>query len=151
MLSRRHRTAAVSTALAAAALVGLTGCEKPTPLVTLYSGDTSVKTEAMQYCESGQSAQDNTCTKYRREPPVLDVRPGDGVGVDVSRSLAADGWIVAVNGQRATELQQDHYTRIPGIPFDERGNARLDVYRVRREGENLIPRGQWQFVLRATS
>src|SRR4051812_28582385 len=97
----------VAIAVSAVALAGLTGCKEPTPLVTVVSGSSSVHRGAAIYCREGQSVDRHTCATGATKPTQLPVRPGDVVGIDVSRELADSGWFIAIGNQRS-EIQKDH-------------------------------------------
>ncbi len=86
MNSRRRLLSAAS---AAGALLALTACEKPTPLVTVVSGGHSVYTEASSWCFEGQSPPD--CAERESGVTELRVRGGETVGVDVDDELADRG------------------------------------------------------------
>ena len=69
MPARRRLLAASSSLLA---LVALTGCEKPAPLVTLVSGGQSVYTEANLYCfEQAQTLETDECAQRAEGPTRL--------------------------------------------------------------------------------
>jgi len=78
-------------ALAALAALGLTtGCEKPSPYVTLTAHGVTVKARAQRYCRSGKCSTGS-------DVPVLFVQPGDILGIDVPRSVAHDGWRIGAH------------------------------------------------------
>ena len=146
MPARRRLLAASSSVLA---LVALTGCEKPAPLVTLVSGGQSVYTEANAYCfEEGTSLQGDECAERAQGPTRLEVRPGELVGVDVGKDLVERGWRIQFGtgddpNNTSPVFEDQHYFTFeaPGLP-DE--GAPITVYTV---DEKEAPTGRWLFQL----
>lgn len=155
MQARRRPAAALGLALALAALAG---CEKPTPIVTLYSGDRSVYDEAFSYCFSSQDpakqpGTDGACryaTSDGRTPKVLKVRPGDEVTVDVDKDLADKGWFVALRGAggQTSRLatQSGHVTSFQP-DFTQSPTITLEVQKLESASDNAKPVGVWQFAI----
>jgi hypothetical protein len=130
--------------LGLAAGAGLAACEKPTPLVTLYSEGRTVKTEAHAYERAGE------LKRFNRDVPVLRVRQGAQLGVDVDSDLADDGWIVTIDGRPVTDVQRDHYQPVIVPNLGEPGVARLTVERVPAGADlrrGFRSTGSWPFVL----
>ena len=152
MTARSRLVAGLS---ATVALVALTGCQKPTPLVSLVSGGNSVHTDATIYCFEGQSAQQQNCRTDVAAPTALPVKVGQQVGIDVAKQLAESGWVVVLPGNdqdpsndQASGKQDSHYFAFTPQPslFDN-GPARLEV-RMLDDGRTDAPTvGNWQFVL----
>jgi hypothetical protein len=88
MIRRRRALAVVS---AGAAMLGLTGCEAPTPIVTLQSGTAVVKTEASRWCFGGV---DRECRETPLPVTRLEATPGQRMIVDVDGKIADRGWYV---------------------------------------------------------
>ena len=137
----------------AVSLVALTGCQKPTPLVTLVSGGESVHTDATIYCFEGQSVQQQNCrTRTSTKPTLLEVKVGQQVGIDVAREVAEAGWVVVLPGDdqdpgndQASGRQDEHYFAF--TPQFESGPLRVEV-RMLDKGRTDAPTvGNWQFVL----
>ncbi len=125
---------AAVAALASLAVLGLAGCEKQSPYVTITGGGRTVKARAINYCRGVE------CDKTF-DVPVLRVSPGDSIGIDVPRSLAEQGW--AVPELQDQGFRKDHY-RVFTLPENIRsGDVTLSVVRDGREGA-----GKWQFTLR---
>ncbi len=153
-----RRTLAVGTAVAASLLV-LTGCEQPTPLVSLVSGGTFVKAEASSWCfddqdPSKQPGSDGACTFTERTPQLLKVRPGDQLGIDVDKALAENGWIAVIRPQTGGEQAQEsaspvqddeHYFTFN--PQFESGPIELDVRALSAPRDDAQVVGVWRFVL----
>lgn len=134
-------------ALAAAALLAvpvLAGCERPTPQITVFSGSTSVQTEARAFCfpeeEGGCAARQGT------RVPSLDVRPGNTVGISVDKEVAEQGWAVFVNDQQASRPTNDLYQRFQVGPQNFAENDRL-LFSIRTAGGEEEGNGQWEVLL----
>lgn len=151
----RRRTAAALTALAAVA--GLSGCTKPTPLVTLVSGGHTVKAEATTYCFAGQDPQRAAGTQGACRldptavPTVLRVTPGQQVSVDVSKALASKGWYVlvkAAEGSSRSVPQDGHYFAFPaGFTAGLRAPLQIEVHSTDSARDGAHETGVWQFQL----
>jgi len=150
MTARSGLFAAVTAALS---LVALTGCSKPTPIVSVVSGGTTVHTEATLYCFDGQSIAKRDCrTDEARTPTVLRVKPGQQVGIDVAKTLAKSGWVVVLPGQgqgqeQSSGKQDGHYLTF--VPQFSPQSPRVDLeVRMLDHGSTTKPTiGLWQFVL----
>jgi hypothetical protein len=143
----------VAGASVAVGLVTLTGCQKPTPIVSLVSSGTSVHTDATIYCFDGQSAQQQNCrAPADKSPTLLKVKVGQQVGIDVAKELADAGWVVVLPGNdedpsndQASGKQDEHYFAF--TPQFESGPLRVEV-RMLDKGRTDAPTvGSWQFVL----
>lgn len=105
-----RRAQALGFALVTAtAALSLTGCEKPPPSVSLFSGTTSVHTEALCWAfdsdtlAPGQCAEDLISGRDTSRVPTLDVQDGNTVGISVDEVVAETGWTIsAVGGQSVT-------------------------------------------------
>ncbi len=156
MQARRRRLAAALGA--SVALVGLTGCEKPTPIVTLYTGGTSVYDTAYSFCFDGQNpdAEPGTQGACRfdtaggRQPKVLKVRPGDSITVDVDKDLADAGWFVALRGTggRSSRLatQSEHVARFQP-DFSVSPTFTVEIQKLVSPADNAKTVGVWQFAV----
>lgn len=152
MQARRRLAVALA---AAAALVGLTGCDKPTPLVSLYSGNTSINDTALSYCFEGQDpakepGTEGACRYDTHTPKVLDVRPGDEVTVDVAKDLADAGWFVALRGanNQVSRLatQSEHVTSFQP-DFSQSPTIVVEVQKLVTPDDNAKSVGVWQFTI----
>lgn len=122
-------------ALVALATLGLaTACEKQSPWVTLQSGGTVVKARAVKYC------RDNGRCNESAETPVLKVKPGEMLGIDVPRSVAEQGWRLGPQGP----FRYDHYYafRLPA-QLESGVEQELTIMRDPKHGE-----GVWRFLVR---
>lgn len=119
-MTRRRRP--LVAASAAAALLGLSGCEAPTPIVTLQSGTQVVTAEARSWCFGDAPGED--CRSGPAAPTTLEASPGQLVAVDVAKEIADRGWVlqqeVAGSPQQsgAYDPRDDHHFTItmPPVP-----------------------------------
>ena len=152
-MSARSRVLAVASTVVA--LVALTGCQKPTPIVSLVSGSESVHSDATIYCFEGQSAQQQDCRTDVHPPTPLKVKVGQQVGIDVAKQVADAGWVVVLPGSdndtsndQASGAQDSHYFAFtPDPSMFQNGPVRMEV-RMLDDGRTDAPtKGNWQFVL----
>lgn len=148
MSLRRHGV----TASLSLALLALSACEQPAPLVTVVNAGRSVYAEANTYCFEGQSTVEATCAVRRSGSTVLEVVPGEPVGVDVGKELLDGGWLIELSDPEATgeqaqpqqsEVQDEHYFTFtaPNLPP---GSALLLTVRS-LDGQTAT--GEWAFTL----
>lgn len=103
-----RRAPAFGLAAVAVATLTLSGCTKPTPTITVFSGTNSVHTEALCWAESGtvkpgECLADVMANRDVSGVPVLGVAGGNVVGISVDPQVAEAGWtIAAVGGQPIT-------------------------------------------------
>jgi hypothetical protein len=82
-------------AVSATMLLGLSACSKPSPQITLVSGNDSVHAVARQYCHSGAIQNETDCAvDGAPRVTVLRVRQGERVGFDVDKALTDHAWSV---------------------------------------------------------
>ena len=130
------------------ALLALTACEKPAPIVTVVSGGESTYTEAALWCFEGQEFPE--CAERAEEVPELSVRGGETIGIDVDEELAESGWFLELSqpggeGEpQRSEPQKGHYFSFTA-PSLAAGST-LDL-QVRALGEGEEPRGEFRFRL----
>jgi hypothetical protein len=145
MTARRRLTAAVSAGFA---LVLLTACEKPAPIVTVVSGDESVWSEANTFCFEGQSFQNADCASRATEVTELEVRPGQLVGVDVSKEVVERGWLIELGeGEQAQQspiFEDDHYFSFTA-PNAGPDGLPLTIRTIDESGQ--VQTGEWRFLL----
>jgi hypothetical protein len=135
---------------AVGALLALSACEKPAPIVTVVSGGESVYAEANTWCFEGQSGDE--CAERASGTTRIPVRAGETVGVDVDKELADEGWYLELSapegsqGQepQRSEPQEGHYFSFTAPSLAAGSSLRLDV---RAVGEGEEPRGTWRFEL----
>jgi hypothetical protein len=138
---------------AALSLVALTGCAKPTPIVSVVAGGHTVHTDATLFCFDGQSIAKKDCrTDAGRTPTVLRVKPGQQVGIDVAKTLAQSGWVVVLpaagQGQgQSSGKQVGHYLTFVPQFTPQSPRVDLDVRMLDHGSESKPTIGLWQFVL----
>ncbi len=146
-----------------AALVGLSGCgQKPTPIVTLYSGDTALNDKAAVYCFEGQDptksqGEDDACRyDLERTPELISVQPGDQILVDVDKDLADAAWFVtlrpAENNEAGSEVQvstieADSHTARVQPDFSQAPRQVLTVRKLASEDPKAAVLGLWTFTV----
>lgn len=138
---------------AAVSLVALTGCSKPTPIVSVVSGGSTVHTDATLYCFSGQSIAARNCrTETGKKPTVLKVKPGQQVGIDVSRDIVKNGWVVVLPGGSSSQdqssgKQDTHYLAFTPQFSAQSPSVDIDVRMLDHGSESKPTIGLWRFVL----
>ena len=142
----------LATASAAGALLALTACEKPAPIVTVVSGGESVYAEANTYCFEGQTPGSGCATRHEGSTEIA-VRGGETVGVDVDGDLVDDGWFIELSDPSAqgqsqpqrSEPQKGHYFTFtaPNLPLGS--ELLLTVRSLGEDGDE--PTGEWSFTL----
>jgi hypothetical protein len=154
-MTARHRLPAAvgRLAIAGLAVVALSACERPNPIVTVVSGTTSEWKEADVYCFEGQSLESGDCAEHSSEPSELPVEPGQRIGVDVSKAVAERGWFVELsgpNGQgeaQSSDLQIDkHYFSFTAPNVGPEG-LRLTVKTIDEDDPRGSHSGEWSFDL----
>jgi hypothetical protein len=95
-MKTRHRAAVAGAVVLGA--IALTGCEKPTPLVTLVSGSTSVNSEAVCHAEGKKLVDLSQCLD-RPAREAIDVTAGNSFSVGVDKEIADKGWYLYINGR----------------------------------------------------
>jgi hypothetical protein len=149
-MTARRLLAAVS---AGAAVLALSACERPAPIVTVVSGTNSEWKEADVYCFEGQSLGDSDCAERSTESVAVPVEPGQRVGVDVSKDVAERGWFIelsAPDGQgeaQSSDIQVDrHYFSFTAPNVGPEG-LRLTVKALDEDDPRGSHTGEWTFDL----
>lgn len=152
MTSVRRSLAIVAVALAPLAL---SGCEKPNPGVTAWSGTGSEHVEAV--CWQPDAATALTATDCAQDVlqrastgegvARLDVAPGDVVGVSVDPAVADNGWGISVGGTTLATGIKDTYYR---FSFPDTGATQATGYTMQviaQTADGSASRGFWFFQL----
>ena len=147
MNARRRLLAAAPLA---GALLALTACEKPAPIVTLVNEGQSTYAEAGTWCFEGQTGDD--CAQRGEGPTRLEVRGGK-LGVDVDKELADGGWqlqlVDAAQPDRpllTSEPQRENHYYAFDLPELPSGTTlQLTVQALTEAGQP--GKGSWQFEL----
>lgn len=109
-----RRSQALGLAVVAGAAFSVSGCEKPPPAVSVFSGPASVHTEAACWAfdtdalAPGECAQDILQGSVEEGVPALTVQPGNTLGISVDEAVADAGWTIVWNGQ--TKVTQEPLT-----------------------------------------
>lgn len=134
---------------AVGALLALSACEKPAPIVTVVSGGQSVYTEASTWCFEDQTPPD--CAERAEGTTEIPVRAGQTVGVDVDRELAEGGWYLELSAPgddsqdpQRSEPQEGHYFSFTAPSLTRGSTLDLAVYAI---GEGEEPKGEFRFEL----
>lgn len=141
---RRLRTLTLS--LSAVAVVVLSGCEKPTPGVSVNSGTTTLRSEALCWNE-GDTTQPGNCRPERVQTAELPVREGRNISISVDPALSKIGWIPALDKQALVREPLKSTSYRFALPEDVlRSNPELQIYASDRvDGPG---RGLWAISLR---
>ncbi len=145
---------------AGALLLALTGCERPTPGVTLVSGGDSVHAQAVQFCRGAGflTAKKDECPGTQDGVTVLRADQDGLVGVDVDKALTKTGWFLFdLDAQRSYGFQDGHYLSFVA-DYSNRpttGLINLEVRQVDHKPTNAndLPKvvGLWAFQLVQTT
>jgi hypothetical protein len=130
-----------------ASLLILTGCQQPTPSVTVQTGPRSVHDEATAYVRDGKQVRGSSSAK------VLKARPGALVGIDVDSTIADHGWSVHITtpGTTAnTTATQDSATLSGQHHFSFNVGAVTTQIVISEVGSGSAPQGLWFFTIQPT-
>lgn len=146
--------------VALAVLATVTGCEKPHPAVTVFSGTHSANREAICWSsDADQAVTGSDCSLDLQAPDeqfnqqlldrvaIIPTSAGDTVGISVDPVVADGGWVVTINGRALTrDPITEKYFRftMPPQPL-RRGDAQLVIQAVTASGDGV--RGAWLFGL----
>ena len=139
----------VPAATAAALLLTLSGCERPTPGVTFASGSRSVHVESTKFCFE-EPDKDCVTNAGIDRIGVLRVTAGETVTIDVDGELADDGWyVVDTDAQsRTSTFDSSHFSFT--ADFTNRPTAgviNLQVKSTVEKKDDAAVRGFWRFQL----
>jgi hypothetical protein len=144
----------LAIALVALSPLVLAGCEKPNPGVTVWSGTSSEHAEALcwQPKELGgltakECAEDVLATAGSGQGiTVLEVVPGETVGVSVDPVVADGGWSLQIGGEALAANLTDTYYRFtwPEQRADNPSGYTLQVIAAAKPNG---ARGYWFFQL----
>jgi hypothetical protein len=106
-MTSQFRQGAALVAITLSSLLVLTGCTKPLPSATVFSGTNSQNRQATCWAfdadelGAGDCAQDLIAQAASGEAvSVVSVLPGDTVGISVDPVVAETGWFVLLGNQR---------------------------------------------------
>jgi hypothetical protein len=109
-MTSQFRKGVALLSLTVSALLVLSGCTKPLPNATVFSGSNSENRQATCWAfdaeelAAGDCAQDLIAQAASGDAvSVVPVFPGDTVGISVDPVVAETGWFVVLGNQRLTE------------------------------------------------
>ncbi|MFZ0324339.1 MAG: hypothetical protein WAN48_09440 [Actinomycetes bacterium] len=155
-LSRAVALAAVPLGIAL-----LSGCDKPAPSVSVFSGATSANVEALCWSfdaaapidahtclaqQPGQTPQEHAAD-LKAKVGVVPVTPDQTIGISVDPDVAANGWYPIIGSSRLTDAPvTDTYYRFQLAAADlRRGSLELRVIALGDSPDQV--RGLWTFQL----
>lgn len=133
--------------LAAALLLSLAACEKPTPGVTIAAGTRSVHIESTTYCHEGQSAEKRNCSEHLDRIGLVRVKEGQQVMIDVDSDIAENGWILVDTDANARSNVQDEHFFSYTPDFRNGPLVNLEVRSLDRPANDARQTGIWKFQL----
>jgi hypothetical protein len=134
-------------AVGACLLLGLTGCEKPTPGVTVSSGTKSVHVESATYCRDGQSPEKQNCVEHLDRSALLRVKAGNEIGFDVDKSIAEHGWIIVLPTlKQQSDIQDTHHLSLP-LQFTNGPILDVEVRSLDKVSKDAKVTGVWRIRL----
>ena len=141
----RLRAAAVLSA--AGATLVLSGCEKPVPGVSVFSGSHVARAEAVCWArEDGGTVSQEQCSTTTAAS--LGVAPGRTIGISVDKKVADAGWRPAIGTQYLVpRTLHDTYYRFAVGEQDLSAAGGLDLRVVAVDDEGANTRGLWVFKL----
>jgi hypothetical protein len=147
-----HR--ALALGLVALSPLALSGCEKPNPGVTVWSGTSSEHVQALCWQPDDNAALgDRECAQdvlarasSGEGVATLEVSPGDTVGISVDRVVADNGWSVQIAGQTLAAGLTDTYYRFT-FPEQVATGGTGYTLQVIAAAQGTGSRGYWFFQL----
>ena len=132
-----RRVALPVAVLALAGASAACSLEKPSPYITLYANDRTVKARATRYCHEGPSS----CHEEPGNMAVFRMKGRHEIAIDVPGEVAESGWrILELQGDA---VSHDRFRRLPPLQFQP-GQPRqsLTVVELSSDGQD---KGRWQF------
>lgn len=138
---------------AGASVLALSACEKPTPGVSVFSGQTSANSQALCWSFSGETLDATDCAQDVVESALrgagvasIPVVPGETIGISVDPSVAAQGWTPVVGSQRLLQTPTTStYYRFSFPDLQEVPEGGLPLQVVAGSGDSTL--GIWIFRL----
>lgn len=138
---------------AGVAVVAMSACEKPSPGVSVFSGQISGHSQALCWSFDGQSLDADACAQGLVEDALrgggvksIPVVPGETIGISVDPTVARAGWTPVVGSQRllSTPTTSTYY-RFAFPDLQEVPEDGLPLQIVAGQGETTV--GIWVFRL----
>jgi len=144
-------------AIALGSVAALTACEKPAPLVTVFSGTNSEWSRALCWShDANESIQAQGCAasivaaaSEGGAAPTINVLPGTVVGISVDPVVTDNGWYPVIGTERLSETPiTSTYFRFTFPEFQQvpEEGVEMRIQAVGADGENDL-RGIWVFRL----
>ena len=138
---------------AGASVLALSACEKPSPGVSVFSGQTSAHSQALCWSFSGESLDSTACAQDVVEDALrgggvmsIPVVPGETIGISVDPSVASQGWTPVVGSQRLLQTPTTStYYRFAFPDLQEVPATGLPLQVVAGSGDTTV--GIWIFRL----
>ncbi|MCM2391842.1 DUF2771 domain-containing protein [Streptomyces albipurpureus] len=153
--SGKRRRAAATLGAVSAGLLVLSGCDKPTPLATITVGTESVNSEATCYNDGKALAESKAqeCIS-KTTGKTIKVDLDDQIRFGVDTTIAENGWMLYLGGQRAEEEPfKKTYRSIQAGAFfaSQTGQPvkKVNVSIVETKGSKQL--GVWHFTLEKKS
>ncbi|MDZ7578887.1 MAG: hypothetical protein U0904_12040 [Candidatus Nanopelagicales bacterium] len=95
--------------MAAGAVLILSGCQKPPPAITVWSGTTSVDQPALCWAFDSESLSPGECAEEIITGSVstgveqIEAEAGNTVGISVDTAVAESGWFLKIGGQTVNQ------------------------------------------------
>jgi hypothetical protein len=153
---KTRRRAAALAGVAVLGAVALTGCDidKPTPIVTMVSGSTSVHTEAE--CYAGKEVPVDQLKPCIQEPDYTKISAtvGGSYRIGVDKKIADHGWTVLIDGKPINAIFHSTYgpefpvqyiqdTDTSGAPIEP--DKSVVVHVVEQSSSTAPVKGVWAF------
>lgn len=137
--------------LAGTALLSLTACQKPVPIVSMHVGNTVVHREAARWCFdlAAKNCRGNDAT-----PTMLTVAPGEEVTFDVDKAVVERKWVVvqqvagqaqSQNGGQQSGIQTEHVLSITGPAAGQ--EVQIALLALDGKAQPVQSTGRWLFTL----
>lgn len=131
--------------------LALTGCTKPAPGVSVFSGTQTQNSEAICWSFDSDNLTPAQCASdlianaaANGKAPIVHVIPGDTIGISVDTAVAEAGWTPIIGGQRLVETPlTTNYWR-----FDWPSTQQIPASGVEliiQAGQDTKTRGIWAF------
>lgn len=104
-----RRNTRIVIGLAAVAGLSLTGCQKPPPSITVWTGAESLNQPALCWAFESDILQPGECAEEilqgQNAEALTIIKPvaGNTVGISVDPEVAESGWTPVLGGQRVTQ------------------------------------------------
>lgn len=138
----------VTALTGAALLLVLAGCEKPTPAVTLQSGNDTGRTEAALFCTSVAALEAQKCAESPERVQIIRAAPGARINVSVDKALTKTGWyLVDADAKQRSAVQDTHHFSLTA-DFANRptsGIINLEIRSLDRVADTARVLGVWKF------